>query len=268
MNDRRGFTLIELLVVIAIIAILAAILFPVFAAVREKARQTTCLSNEKQIGLAVLQYQQDFDEYYPQCTDENYVQWYNMVQPYIKNGDLFNGLSYGAGGVFHCPSFPSTVQGQNYGASDGLFVDNYPGNCSGQPQHPWAMSIVDDPADKIMVTEKGLNGASWGYETFLTLQGWWATSVMTGGVYNPVKDNSAISVGPGYNRDIFNGSSPWEGPRTIRYRHNNAASCLFCDGHVKGMVAGSIKWYENVYIPTVYEKNNADCYSWATDGPY
>ena len=62
MNRRSGFTLIELLVVIAIIAILAAILFPVFAQAREKARQTTCLSNCKQIGMALMQYEQDWDE--------------------------------------------------------------------------------------------------------------------------------------------------------------------------------------------------------------
>ncbi|MFH1910322.1 MAG: prepilin-type N-terminal cleavage/methylation domain-containing protein, partial [bacterium] len=62
---KRGFTLIELLVVIAIIAILAAILFPVFAKAREKARQTSCLSNLKQIDLAVLQYAQDYDEMMP-----------------------------------------------------------------------------------------------------------------------------------------------------------------------------------------------------------
>jgi prepilin-type N-terminal cleavage/methylation domain-containing protein/prepilin-type processing-associated H-X9-DG protein len=64
-TSRRGFTLIELLVVIAIIAILAAILFPVFARAREKARQTSCLSNTKQLGLAILQYVQDYDETYP-----------------------------------------------------------------------------------------------------------------------------------------------------------------------------------------------------------
>src|SRR5947199_7004434 len=61
-RSRHGFTLIELLVVIAIIAILAAILFPVFAQVREKARQTSCLSNQKQIGNAVMLYAQDYDE--------------------------------------------------------------------------------------------------------------------------------------------------------------------------------------------------------------
>ena len=65
MGRKRGFTLIELLVVIAIIAILAAILFPVFAQAREKARQTACLSNAKQIGTAVMLYAQDYDESFP-----------------------------------------------------------------------------------------------------------------------------------------------------------------------------------------------------------
>jgi prepilin-type N-terminal cleavage/methylation domain-containing protein/prepilin-type processing-associated H-X9-DG protein len=267
MIKRRGFTLIELLVVIAIIAILAAILFPVFAQAREKARQTTCVSNEKQIGLAILQYVQDYDEDLPQSTDENYVQWYNMIQPYIKNGDLYGGVSYGGGGVFHCPSFPSTTQGQQYGCSDGLFVNNYPGTGTG-PQAPWSIAVLDSPADKIMVTEKGMNGANWGYESFLTLQGWWATSVMTGGAYDPNKDNSSISVKPGYDRDLTPPNTQWEGPRTIRYRHQHAASCLFCDGHVKAMTAGSIKWYKNVYIPQVYEANNARAYGWAPQAPF
>ncbi|HEV2472758.1 MAG TPA: prepilin-type N-terminal cleavage/methylation domain-containing protein, partial [Chthonomonadales bacterium] len=65
MKLRRGFTLIELLVVIAIIAILAAILFPVFAQAREKARAISCLSNEKELGLSVLMYVQDYDENFP-----------------------------------------------------------------------------------------------------------------------------------------------------------------------------------------------------------
>ena len=65
MKRRSGFTLIELLVVIAIIAILAAILFPVFAQAREKARQISCVSNEKQLALGIIQYVQDYDETYP-----------------------------------------------------------------------------------------------------------------------------------------------------------------------------------------------------------
>ena len=67
MRSNRGFTLIELLVVIAIIAILAAILFPVFAQAREKARQTSCLSNMKQVGLGLLMYTQDYDEQFPRA---------------------------------------------------------------------------------------------------------------------------------------------------------------------------------------------------------
>ena len=91
---RNGFTLIELLVVIAIIAILAAILFPVFAQAREKARQISCLSNVRQIGTAMQMYVQDYDETTPSIIvnrddgtkDEDI---YSIVQPYSKNLQMF-----------------------------------------------------------------------------------------------------------------------------------------------------------------------------------
>lgn len=83
---RRGFTLIELLVVMAIIAILAAILFPVFARARDKARQTACLSNARQIGMAVMQYVQDADETFPSIHLSKYLV---LVQPYAKSEDLW-----------------------------------------------------------------------------------------------------------------------------------------------------------------------------------
>jgi prepilin-type N-terminal cleavage/methylation domain-containing protein/prepilin-type processing-associated H-X9-DG protein len=94
MSHRRvsGFTLIELLVVIAIIAILAAILFPVFAQAREKARSISCLSNVKEEALGVLMYAQDYDENYPYGIDNSWdwnVTWPELTQPYIKSTQIF-----------------------------------------------------------------------------------------------------------------------------------------------------------------------------------
>jgi len=143
-ENIKGFTLIELLVVIAIIAILAAILFPVFAQAREKARQSTCLSNTKQIALAVIMYTEDYDETFPKgVVDYSRVTWgpqdgkseYNLVyelDPYTKNkkiyicpssgsiyGDRNNELFYTSylfnGVVFGCLDFsfnPKTTLGQ------------------------------------------------------------------------------------------------------------------------------------------------------------
>lgn len=107
LNRQRGFTLIELLVVIAIIAILAAILFPVFARAREKAKQTSCLSNVKQLCLAIEMYTQDNDEIL--CSSRQWsgggapattLIWTASIKPYVKNQQ-----------VFVCPSAPRTNSG-------------------------------------------------------------------------------------------------------------------------------------------------------------
>jgi len=108
--SKRGFTLIELLVVIAIIAILAAILFPVFARAREKARQSSCASNLKQIGLAGMMYAQDYDERFPMNhsgaqVNGRWVEWWSVLQPYVNNWN-----------VFTCPSNSTNIyNGVNYG---------------------------------------------------------------------------------------------------------------------------------------------------------
>src|SRR5687768_5842679 len=88
-RSRRGFTLIELLVVIAIIAILAAILFPVFAAAREAARKTSCLSNLKQMSLAVSMYVSDNELYPVYSYPSGSVRWHTILQPYVKNEQVF-----------------------------------------------------------------------------------------------------------------------------------------------------------------------------------
>src|SRR5437763_9234011 len=91
LRRRMGFTLIELLVVIAIIAILAAILFPVYAQAREKARQTSCISNNKQYSLATLMYVQDYDETFPfeaNMSGSCVATFYQDIQPYTKNDQI------------------------------------------------------------------------------------------------------------------------------------------------------------------------------------
>ena len=132
---RRGFTLIELLVVIAIIAILAAILFPVFAKAREKARQSSCLSNVKQIGLAVMSYVQDYDEMMPfwysdygasrtptdalgsQYATGGRWAWQNLLLPYMKNSQVWQCPSNKGASFWNNYYFP---QGSHWGEYGGL----------------------------------------------------------------------------------------------------------------------------------------------------
>src|SRR6476646_4974417 len=100
LTRSRGFTLIELLVVISIIAILASILFPVFAQAREKARAAACLSNQKQIAMAFSMYSQDYDEVYPPAVDPlGSAWWETAVQSYIKSSPL--------GGILSCTTAPT-----------------------------------------------------------------------------------------------------------------------------------------------------------------
>ena len=135
---KAGFTLIELLVVIAIIAILAAILFPVFAKAREKARQSSCLSNVKQIMLGALQYAQDYDEIL--CIAQPYAgppveYFWNTLQPYVKNSQIFT-----------CPSKKTTVYGYGLTVHEagGYYYGSYESRSLGAIANPSSCIYVGD----------------------------------------------------------------------------------------------------------------------------
>jgi len=155
---RRGFTLIELLVVIAIIAILAAILFPVFARAREKARQTSCLSNVKQLQLSILMYVQDYDETFPlgnNSWDGTWVKWFTLMEPYIKNQQILT-----------CPSRKTTSPGYGWNirggnadsnSTTGLYQNNgmgyhFPvGNRDTPTDEHLSLADIETPAETINI---------------------------------------------------------------------------------------------------------------------
>ncbi len=166
--SARGFTLIELLVVIAIIAILAAILFPVFAQARDSARQTTCLNNCKQLGIALQMYAQDYDEGLPSWPfskllsspifkEWGYSTWVPVLMPYVKNN-----------GVFACPNGPTTGTSYPNQAIAGpkgaqmvvnLAISEYIENRdNGFPNLAVLSGAKNGPADVTVIAESCFNG--------------------------------------------------------------------------------------------------------------
>ena len=208
-RSAKGFTLIELLVVIAIIAILAAILFPVFARARENARRSSCQSNLKQIGLGILQYTQDYDEKYPfssQTTGPpsySYVMnWPTAIGPYVKSTQLFA-----------CPSNTNNTVNMGWTpngspaipvsyAMNKDFGNCASGTCAEASASGLSMAFVQEPSRKILVTE----------------------SVNTNGSYSG---------------SIFDSNSYWETTASWSSEgfagHLGTSNYLFADGHVKSM---------------------------------
>jgi len=253
---RRAFTLIELLVVIAIIAILAAILFPVFAKVREKARQTACLSNQKQLGLAFVQYIQDYDETAPWGIASSYLpngtlleDWANAIDPYLKSD-----------AVYKCPSDPTAsvpnnafVNGQwqpgvvmsyainlNFGAPPSTGGSNIYGiNCLTSPMQ---LSQLSAPGSTVFLTEiegfgKGSLGA--GTQGALSTNGmpnnWRAFCLPTGDCSTP------SAWGAKYATGLFaNTVNPDAGVFGTSGRHTGGANYAMADGHVKWLRSSSV----------------------------
>ena len=173
---RTGFTLIELLVVIAIIAILAAILFPVFARAREKARQTSCLSNVKQIMLANIMYAQDYDEVLIPAAlpyaleDGTWVSWYHILEPYLKNEQ-----------ILRCPSARTSFPGYGWNYQEfGYYFDSHGTG--------WATSLgaVQAPSETILVGD-GRVGTRYLYRRNTT----YTTEIHNGGGNMGMVDGSA-----------------------------------------------------------------------------
>jgi prepilin-type N-terminal cleavage/methylation domain-containing protein/prepilin-type processing-associated H-X9-DG protein len=221
---RNAFTLIELLVVIAIIAILAAILFPVFAKVREKARQTTCLNNNKQLAFATLLYVGDYDETFPYSdygSGSTEVFWQNMVEPYIEGGLTQNGSKNQDKSVYACPddisNYPDAIwlrngtpAGTPYAATRSLIsysVNAYLSPEVGKDYPPATLSKIDSSSNIVLLTESlGVNDYTYGRDDF----------------YCNVKGGSCTST------DFSNAAYV-----NARARHNGGSNYAFADGHAK-----------------------------------
>ena len=260
-----GFTLIELLVVIAIIAILAAILFPVFAQAREKARQTACLSNLKQVGLACNMYVQDYDETFPLAW-ANGISWVSSLNPYIKaSGVGRTDVAVDQGTVWHCPSDTGNGnaywKGVSYTANALIMGGGDPDWGSGSWDPAKTLAAVNAPADTVFAGE-----AVCGYDTKGNCVNyptdWLRPHIDLPG--NPA-DDSDVAVQYYHNwvhvdmTDLRPGTDPcpasiainWNGApaacKMISYRHSRSgvnsgiANMVYTDGHAKGARFGTLK---------------------------
>jgi prepilin-type N-terminal cleavage/methylation domain-containing protein/prepilin-type processing-associated H-X9-DG protein len=248
-HRRQGFTLIELLVVIAIIAILAAILFPVFAQARAKARQTACLSNTKQIGTATNMYTQDYDEQFPvwaqnperQMTKPDgtiysgKVIWPLLYMPYVKNQGVFVCLAdpnprSNVGNTWNKP-FP-----MSYGSNLRVHRCQDTATCTGVNNVPLKMAQLLAPADVYWIADIW-NGSPIGIETGIVAACTWGNGNQTYGVDRmrfvkgvpcPASGGYPIPADPN-NPDAS-------------ANHNGGNNVVFCDGHVKWLHWRNIKW--------------------------
>ena len=238
---RSAFTLIELLVVIAIIAILAAILFPVFASAREKVRQTTCASNEKQIGLALLQYVQDFDEIEPPIAWSNVAlysnvtrqTWMDIVYPYVKSQ-----------GVFTCPDDTSptstytyggnvpaaTTTNKNYGSYTANDLYDNPRVSTG-PTPVFSSQVIGYNTSSAKIASPST--------TAYVLETDSNPGVPGGNIYDwqfsqPGTNPLAIDSTTGKVRLLDYAASPGNYGVVVE-RHTGTTNVLWCDGHVKSV---------------------------------
>ncbi|MDR3708158.1 MAG: substrate-binding domain-containing protein [Capsulimonadaceae bacterium] len=225
---RNAFTLIELLVVIAIIAILAAILFPVFATAREKARQSACMNNMKQIGLALVQYTQDYDEYFP-CGATVASQagrgWAGELYPYVKST-----------GAFFCPD-DQTVQTPPSNPLSYGFNLEIMRNLGASPfaTHAHQQSEFTAPALTVALSE--VTGGQ-----FLTSASENYSCGSNGEDTYSIDGKCAPANGP-----FPNGNSS-----TARHNNGQGSNYAYCDGHVKYLNSGQVSIGWTIVTSTCY----------------
>jgi prepilin-type N-terminal cleavage/methylation domain-containing protein/prepilin-type processing-associated H-X9-DG protein len=241
---RKGFTLIELLVVIAIIAILAAILFPVFAQAREKARQTTCTSNVKNLGLAVVMYAQDYDETYPPLWYAvGNGHWPNTVRPYIGQGGSDSTGKLWTKGIMVCPSAPLKNPGWSYAMSEALGV--YDSKLNGY--RAFTLASIARPAGVLMIAEAP-QVKEWG-EASIQISGdskCWGGPLGNG--VDGLKGYADVDPIPQSATADCSSALP-------RYRHNGGGVIAWADGHASWRRKGSLRWCRDVSP----QEPGADC---------
>lgn len=249
---KRGFTLIELLVVIAIISILAAILFPVFARARENARRTSCLSNLKQIGLAAMQYTQDYDEHYVPLFWRAGTGWpaaaVNQTDPSMPGAYYRTGYGDGSGHkvvwmdllfpytksiqVYQCPNakrmFSSTVPYPGYGYNCAFYGVNCAYTNAQAALTPIKLMTVQRPAEVFMFLDYNFSGMNAAPNIYMS-------RAIPG---NPDYDSLAPHL-DGTNIVFADGHAKWRAATSIRGRINPN-----CTGNSfnAGWCSGSLDW--------------------------